>query len=226
MERFGARRDEQAARMADLGRRLTEAEWYGPTLCSGWQARHVFAHLTVSCTRGLLWTTAQVLRHRSVDRMADAGARALADHLTQHELLARFDEGRAHLRGPARWMPARLVWGDLMIHQLDVRRGLGLPEADGDRSPEDRRALLDLVASRSTPMVPASRRLRGLDLEATDVGWRREVAGGPSIQGRADDLVLAAAGRPAGLAGLAGDGVPLLARRIGGAGADAEAWAT
>lgn len=77
--------------------------------------------------------------------------------------------------------------------------------------------VLDLGTRLNTPVVPAKRRTAGLSLRATDLEWSRTVEGGHEVSGPAEDLLLIAGVRPAGLSGLRGDGVGVLAERIGAA---------
>jgi hypothetical protein len=56
------------------------------------------------------------------------------------------------------------------------------------------------------------RRGRNLRLVATDLGWSS--GRGPTVEGPAEGVLMAIAGRPTALASLSGDGVPLLAERI------------
>jgi hypothetical protein len=53
----------------------------------------------------------------------------------------------------------------------------------------------------------------GLELVATDAEWSS--GEGPAVRGPVEDLLLAAAGRPAAPAGLSGPGVDVLAERLG-----------
>lgn len=95
------------------------------------------------------------------------------------------------------------------MHLLDIARAL-------DRTvtlPDDiLRAVLVTELRVPNPFVPAASIGRGLSIEPIDIGWRHG-CGGPSVQGRAVDLITPLAGRPATLHRVTGAGVePLLAR--------------
>jgi len=75
-------------------------------------------------------------------------------------------------------------------------------------------AVLNTQVSVPNPFVPAFRNSRGLRLTATDADWAHGVAG-PTVRGRAADLVSVLGNRPAMLVRLGGDGVDVLASRIG-----------
>jgi hypothetical protein len=64
---------------------------------------------------------------------------------------------------------------------------------------------------RSQPIVGGRDRVAGLTLRATDAD--HSVGDGPEVTGPALDLVLAATGRPAGWANLAGPGLETLKSR-------------
>jgi uncharacterized protein (TIGR03083 family) len=207
---FTHQRDQQAERLSRLGRSLSAEQWTSPSLCDGWEVRDVFAHLTLSCTVGMARTGLRTLRHASIDKATFVESKRFAEATLQEELLDAFDRGRANVRGPARVFPDWMVFGDLVLHELDVRRPLGTGEPIAD---ETKVAVLGLVIKVSTPMVPAKKRTAGLSLVATDVPWSRMVDGAPTVEGPAEDLLLAVGGRAAGFPVLAGEGVDTLARR-------------
>ena len=52
----------------------------------------------------------------------------------------------------------------------------------------------------------------GLRLQADDINW--SWGSGPEVTGTAEAILMAVAGRPAALAGLSGEGLPMLAGRV------------
>lgn len=211
---YAAKRDAQAARVVALGRSLTDDEWQADSLCSGWRVADVYGHLTSSATVGLGPALASIVRHRSVDRAECVDAVELASSCSQSALLDRLEGAQGHLIGPARAFPARMIWLDLVIHELDVRWPLGRLAGFDPAVAVD---ALDLLLRTPNPFVPARKHTKGLVLVATDADWQRSRgAGAEEVEGPASALLLAAAGRPAGLATMSGEGVRTLARRIGG----------
>jgi hypothetical protein len=86
------------------------------------------------------------------------------------------------LRGPGQC--DRVNFGELIIHQQDIRRPLGLLR---DVPPERARPILDYCLTRvgSSALVPgASRRAAGLRFVATDMAWSS--GNGPEVQGKAE----------------------------------------
>lgn len=197
-----------------LAAALTDAGPDAPTLCEGWQSRHVAAHLVLRehsplTGAGIVVPALAARTERVIEELADT---------------ARSDEGYRDLvsrvaREPAAWNP--LSWAgeqvnlvEYFVHTEDVRRGAGRvpPRA---LEPEHVEALWRALvrgASMSYRRVPA-----GIVLVRPD-GVRRRVRRAPSghgtvvIRGAVGELLLHAFGR-----GAAAD------VRIEGAPADVEA---
>jgi uncharacterized protein (TIGR03083 family) len=190
---------------------LTAEEWSAPSLCDGWSNHDVLAHLVVGCSAGAAAVMAEILRRGgSFDRANAALARSLAATRSPAELLDDF--GRLMLRpsGLGRYFPPRLLLGDHVTHELDMLFALGREPAI---SSDALVAVLNTQVSVPNPFVPAFRNSRGLRLIATDVDWTRGERG-PTVRGRAAELVSVLGNRPATLARLDGDGVDVLASRV------------
>jgi uncharacterized protein (TIGR03083 family) len=170
--------------------------------------------MTIGCTASALGIGFRtVTRYRgNLDRYWLVEARRYADGVSRAVLLDRYDIGRASPKGLARLVPWWMVFSDNLIHELDVRRPLGIEQSPPAEMLAD---VLGLCTRLVTPQVPAAWRCRGLTLTARDIDWERPVTGAPEVSGNAEDLILAIAGREAGLRGLSGAGVNILASRIG-----------
>jgi uncharacterized protein (TIGR03083 family) len=102
-------------------------------------------------------------------------------------------------------------FGELIIHQQDIRRPLGLVR---DVPPERVLPILDYCLTRvgSTVLVPGvTKRAAGLRLVATDLAW--SAGDGPEVHGTAEAILMGINGRRAALPDLDGPGVQLLASR-------------
>src|SRR3712207_5049545 len=88
---------------------------------------------------------------------------------------------------------------DVVVHAQDIARPLGRRH----RTPPDV-AVPVLRYLAENRFMGGPRRVAGLQLVATDADW--STGEGPQVRGPLSDLVLAVAGRPAGLAGLTGPG--------------------
>ena len=155
--------------------------------------------------------TAEILRHGgSFDRANAALARSLAATRSTVELLDDFTRLTERPRGLGRYFPRRLLLGDHITHELDMVFALGREPA---LAADGLVAVLNTQVSVPNPFVPAFRNSRGLRLSATDADWTHGVAG-PTVRGRAAELVSVLGNRPAMLSRLEGDGVEVLASRV------------
>ena len=199
------------ARFCALAGGFSDDEWSQPSLCESWTNHDVLAHLVVGCSAGAFAVTAEMLRHRgSFDRANAVLACALAATRSPAELLEDFARLTERPRGLGRYFPLPLFLGDRITHELDMIFALG-------REPTIPAgglvAVLNTQVSVPNPFVPAFRNSRGLRLSATDAEWAHGVAG-PTVRGRAAELVSVLGNRPAMLGRLEGDGVDLLASRV------------
>jgi uncharacterized protein (TIGR03083 family) len=194
---------------ADLLDGLSPAQWATPSLCAGWTVHDVAAHLTTflrlaqpKIYLGILLTGGNLDRWNV--RLTRRAARVEGS-----ELVARL-RANAGSHSTIPFSGYDPVLADLVLHDLDVRRPLGLAR---DVPEASLRVTFDHLAHRPVPGYAVGSRLHGLRLETTDTGWRHGT--GPTVRGNAEDLVLAMAGRSATLGQLSGDGVPVLAERLG-----------
>lgn len=199
---------DERRRAADLLAGLSAEQLARPSLCTGWTVHEVGAHLTtflrlgqVKLYLGILATGANIdevnrwLTRRAARRPIDEIVAALRRRAGARTTIPR-----------SGYDP---VLADLVLHDLDIRRPLGIPRA----VPEDRLwVAFDHLANRPAPGYTMGSRLRNLRLVATDTGWTHGT--GPAVRGGAEDLVLAIGGRAVALDALDGDGVPILRRRV------------
>jgi hypothetical protein len=173
------------------------------------------AHMTYGFTTPLPKLLAKVAAYRGdVPRASFDVSRELGDRLGRVELIELYERGRRSPKGISRLLKARDGFADNVVHELDMRRGIGVPSLQ-PFSAEARAAALDALCQVRTRIFAPAKVARDLTLVATDVEWR--AGEGPTVAGATEDLALALAGRPAGLAGLSGDGVAELTTRIGAA---------
>ena len=210
--------------LRELLEELTGAQWETPSLCTGWTVHDIVAHITgVSATKpgDMIRSTPQMVRGYS--RLVDHGNESFVARrrqLTHRQLLAEYvevmglDRGakptRIFGRAYTRLVPSQGL-ADAVIHQQDIRRPLQLPRT----IPADRLevALDRVLASRF--VFHGYKRARGLQLQATDIDFRR--GAGPSVRGAAEALLMAVSGRTVSLGELSGDGVETLRDRVGSA---------
>jgi uncharacterized protein (TIGR03083 family) len=206
---------DQQQRISDLGHSLTDEQWSAASLCDGWRVGDVFGHMTVGFATPLAVVLVKIAKKRGNVNAASAVTSAqLASSKTRQELMSLYDSARAHPKGVGRILKPRDGVADNTIHEMDIRRPLGI---DHPFSPAAMAAALDALCHSKSPLFAPAKTAKGFDLYATDIEWGRPTAGGPFIEGPSEDLALALAGRPIGLQTLRGDGVSELARRIGAA---------
>jgi hypothetical protein len=99
--------------------------------------------------------------------------------------------------------------GEIVVHSGDIRYPLGQPNGV---NPEALIACLDMYKAQQFP-TGAKKRVEGLRLVATDLGW--SYGSGPEVTGPGLSLLLAMTGRPAVLVDLSGTGVDTLQSRMG-----------
>jgi uncharacterized protein (TIGR03083 family) len=193
-------------RFADLLAALRPDEWTVPSLAAGWSVKDVAGHCLATADmtpRTFLLALAgsgfrfHVMAEKNIKKYG-AGSPA--------ELVSRTRESAGRRTAPPG--PPQVPLSEAVVHSEDVARPLGRTL---DRAPEALVASLDFYR-RAQPLIGGRKRAEGLHLVADDVGW--ENGSGPTVSGRAIDLLLALSGRRAGLGGLSGDGAATLAARM------------
>jgi len=171
---------------------LRAADPHDPTLCAGWEARHLAAHLVIRERPGLAASAVRGGLAAATERLADSAS----DAAGYAELVERF------AARPPRWSP--LAWaGDAVnateyfVHTEDVRRGTG------DLTPRELpEGLVEVLWSQLVRMAPL--RLRRLgpgvvlvrdDDVRSAVHAPRQGHGTVVLRGAVGELVLAVSGR-------------------------------
>ncbi len=198
---------DERAELADLLTTLTPAQWDAPSLCAGWRVRDVVAHMFSYEELGIAGLLRRFLAGGVLpDRVNAFGVAAYAHHSTD-DLVALVQD---HLRprGLTAGFGGRIALTDGLIHHQDIRRPLGMP-----RTIPANRMRCALEFARTAPTIGAAKRIRGLTLIATDLDWT--TGSGPAVEGPAESLLMAVAGRRGIVAELSGPGRQTLAERIG-----------
>jgi uncharacterized protein (TIGR03083 family) len=198
----------ERADLADFLTTLTPAQWEAPSLCTEWRVRDVVAHMFSFEELSTVGLVGRFLRGGVLPGRVNAvGVAAYADR-TPDELTALV---RDHLepRGLTAGFGGRIALTDGVIHHQDIRRPLGLPR----EIPADRMRVV-LEFARTAPTIRAAKRVRGLTLAATDLDW--SAGSGPVVEGPAESLLMAIAGRRGTAQELTGPGQPTLAARVPG----------
>jgi uncharacterized protein (TIGR03083 family) len=183
---------------------LTPDQWQTPSLCDGWSVKDVVGHM-ISYEE---LSTVGLIRRFAKGRFVHANQVGVDEFaaLNPDELLT-FLNNHLRPRGLTAGFGGMIALVDCTIHHQDIRRALGHPRIiPGDRL----RRILQRVPT--NPRLGAWRRIRGLQLKATDVDWTH--GSGFEVIGSGEALLMAMAGRPAVIDELYGPGQATLAKRL------------
>ena len=194
---------------ADLIDSLTPEQLAQRSLCDAWTVHDVGAHLLMALITPLPKVLAVMAISgfnfdRANARLTAGVARRSAGQIAA-ELRARAE---TPFKPPGMGFEAPL--NDLLVHQLDMRRPLGLNRrVDPDRLLTCLQFVAGLHLERPRPEAA----LAGLRFEADDVGW--SWGSGPLVAGTGESLLLLLNRRRDDLSHLAGPGADLLRERLG-----------
>lgn len=198
----------ERAAMADTLATLNQNQWKQQSLCGGWTVRETAAHIVLGAEQ----TTGRFLRRMAANgfrfnTMMDRDARRAAAR-PPDELISRL-RARVTTTNHPPGAPVLTMLGEVVVHSDDIRRPLDLR---GDVSDEAIVACLEMYKNAGFPFR-TKKRIDGLRLVATDVGWSH--GSGPEVTGPGLPMVMAMTGRSAGLDGLGGEGLATLRSRMG-----------
>jgi uncharacterized protein (TIGR03083 family) len=196
---------EERRLLADDLAAVPELDWQTPSLCAEWTVHDVLAHLLSAAKMtppkffaNFAWAGFNFDRFAARQVAAEGAGGPSAT-------LAAFRSATERSSAPPG--PTDTWLGEVIVHAEDIRRPLGIkhqyPEA----------ALTRALAfySRSNTIIGGRDRVAGLTLTASDIGF--SLGTGPTVEGPALALVLAATGRSSALDELTGPGVEQLRQR-------------
>jgi uncharacterized protein (TIGR03083 family) len=195
----------ERVRAADALGALTAQDWDAPSLCAGWRAHDVLAHIVATAEIGTGGFLGGMLRNgfqfdrmvaNDIDRVGATGSDELLVRLTNSAT------SRRHPPGPVASMLMEIV-----VHGEDIAFALGRKI---DHSDDGLLGAADF-AKNAQPLVGCRKRIMGLTLTATDHDW--STGSGPAVRGPLTALLLAMSGRKPALEALTGDGVAVLRDR-------------
>ena len=203
--------------VADIGallHELDDKDFDTASLCDGWRVRDVLGHMALGHTTPMPAMVGRIARYGfNVTKASRVESIGMFEGQDAGEVRRFWDSvmvAQHPRKGITRLIPDKAGFLDHLIHNQDMRR----PTGHGRVIPEEKlRRALELVRSEGTPLFNPKKNVAGLRLSPTDVEWQG--GDGPTVEGPAEAIVLAAAGRRAALADLRGDGVGLLQERLG-----------
>jgi uncharacterized protein (TIGR03083 family) len=201
----------------DIGALLHELEpdeWDQPSLCEGWRVRDVIGHMGYGHTTPMGPIVLQVIKYKgNMTKGSFELSKRFATERTPAELLELWDRelvGAHARRGIAKTIKWPEAYLDHFIHHQDIRRPLDRPR---DIAEERLVAALEVIPTVKTPLFATKPVVDGLRLRATDLDV--SIGDGAPVEGPAEALVLAAAGRRVALAELSGEGLETFRARVG-----------
>ena len=194
--------DDERSRLADLMEDLADPEWRTPSLCRGWTVRQVAAHLTLAQMSPLDATASLIRAGGGFNRMIrDTAIRQARLPVPEYPRRLRAMVGS---RRTAPFLTEIEPLIDVLCHAQDITRPIGRPYP----MPATAAAAAAEHIWRHAFPFQARRRLRGLELVATDAPWR--AGSGVRVEGPIAALLLLVSGRPAATAEPAGPGTAKL----------------
>ena len=173
--------------LADLLAAAGPQGWDAPSLCQGWQVRHVVAHVTMPAR-----LTPEQFGQEMAAASGDFGV--LSDTVAVRDGALPAEELLDQLRSPTLhgWQPpgggAAGALSHAVIHSLDVTVPLGRPPV---APPEAVSAVLQQLADSEGAFFGLD--LTGHRFEATDTGW--SAGSGEPLRAASGDLVALLSGR-------------------------------
>lgn len=186
---------------------LAQDDWSKPSLCAGWTVKDVAAHMLVIPTvpRGQVFR-AFVGSGFNLDKMSAKFVRTLTADMSTDDIAAKMrSSAGSRSMPPGLKLPGILT--ELAVHSSDISEGVGKPF---ELPVEDYLAALDHLKN-VQPVFGAKKRVAGLTLRTTDADWSS--GSGPVVEGPAQYLLLAVAGRRAAFDHLSGEGLDTLRSR-------------
>jgi uncharacterized protein (TIGR03083 family) len=193
--------------LADLLESLEPPEWDKPSLCDKWRVRDVAAHVTLAATARPMQLVLGVIRKRgNVNAFIgeEALSRASAPPAALVGKLREVAASRHHPIGTTIVDPL----ADILIHGQDIAVPLGRDQA----MPPDAAATAAERVWSFSRAYPAQKLCKGLRVQATNADW--SAGDGDLVEGPIEAVLIAIAGRRAGLDRLTGPGVATLSTRF------------
>lgn len=199
---------EERADILALLQELTPEQWAARSLCSEWTVRDVAVHIVSYDELSILGLVGTfLLGGPSINKVNEVALRKYS-HLEAPGVIALVARAQQP-RGLTAGFGGGIALTDGTIHHQDIRRALGIP-----RTIPPARLTPALDFALGAPTLPAKKNAKGLRLVALDLDWTH--GSGQTVEGPAEALIMALAGRSDALDDLAGDGLPTLRRRVAG----------
>ncbi|MFC5827351.1 maleylpyruvate isomerase family mycothiol-dependent enzyme [Nonomuraea insulae] len=199
---------EEREQIAQVLAGLTPERLGRQSLCAEWTIHEVGAHLTTFLRCGQLKLYAGLLATAAdLDRVNLTLTRWAARRSSERNIAILRRLAGARTTIPRSGYDPVLT--DAVLHDLDIRRPLGIARA---LTEERLWVAFQHLTVKPSPGYTMGARLDGLRIEATDTGWSH--GDGPVVRGPAESVILAISGRATAPGEVSGDGVDILRQRV------------
>lgn len=200
---------DERRQLADLFGGLSADQWGTQSLCGAWKVHDIAAHLLMPLiTPGPKFLLAMARSGGNFDKASRRLTTAVGKRSNEELVAGLRENATSHFAPPGLGPQAPLT--DCVVHGQDVRRPLDIGRSIGQ---ERQRLVMDFLTSSKAQRGFSSRgRLDDLELRATDLDWGS--GSGSLVEGPAESIMMAIAGRPAAIADLSGSGTEILRHRI------------
>jgi uncharacterized protein (TIGR03083 family) len=194
---------EQRIAFADMIERL-EKQADHATLCGHWTVHQVAGHLLTFTNLSVPRLVGNMIKNRfNYDVMNDKVAQRFAAEKSLPEIAADL-RTHAAKKTALPGFPPEMIVSDVTVHRQDIRRPLGL---EVDLEDAVITVVLGFLTTDKQAKVVDSAKLARVELVATDRDWR--FGSGATVEGSAEAIIMALAGRPVA-SDLSGEGVATL----------------
>ncbi len=202
---------EEMAETSEFLHSLSDEQWNVPSLCAGWQVRDVIGHQCVGHTMKLGSFPVLLVKYKgNIAKGSAEMSVAFGQSHSPTQILEVYDRVRVHPEkaGLGKVIRPHEMFTDHLVHTQDIRRPLGkLRDVPRERLVGAMDAL-----PRIGGFLKSNKLVKGFRFVATDID--HAVGEGPEVRGPGESLVMAMAGRPAGLDSLEGPGLPAFSERV------------
>jgi uncharacterized protein (TIGR03083 family) len=196
-------------RLADLLDELSASDWEQPSLCAGWSARDVAAHMTLQQLGARAAAGMMVTYRGDTDRAIRESARKRSAAWPTGKIIAEI-RATARSRRHNFGVTYQETLIDVLVHAQDIAIPLARPYP---MPPEATAAAATRIwTMRWPPPFPASRVMERFRVTATDIDW--SAGQGPPVSAPISAILLLSAGRVAALPHVSGPGAAELAASL------------
>src|ERR1035438_3668522 len=157
----------ERAQLADTWVDLSSEQWATSSWCEGWSVQDTAGHVLAAAEQTPLnFYREMISAGFRFNVFADRDAKRLAS-IGPDELVRRLRARTSTTNHPP--APVMAMLGEIVVHGEDIRRPLGLEH----RSPEEALVAVADSYKKTNLLIGAKRRIAGLRLRATDIGWGR-----------------------------------------------------